>query len=299
MKYLSRFGVCAALLVILAACEQNVVGAFSADGNIETAKMAGPPTQPFDAALQQEYIVVAEREVAEADWEHGDLFARKGIAAGSGEMVLPEEVGNWALPADKAEELSASRELLIGALDGGGREVAPDEAAAAQANFDCWIQEEETRNEGHQPADIAFCRSAFWDNLAIVQTAIAPKPEPVPAAAPAPAPEPVARDYLVYFDFDSYAVRPDAASILNRVVEAMNEIGSSSVTLVGHTDTMGPAEYNQILSVERAKSVADYLKGKGITRGISTSGVGQTDLRVPTPDEVAEQENRNVQITIN
>ena len=78
MKILSRLGFCAAMLV-LAACEQNVVGAFSADGNIETAKMAGPPTQPFDAALQQEYLVVAEREVAEADWEHGDLFARKAI----------------------------------------------------------------------------------------------------------------------------------------------------------------------------------------------------------------------------
>ncbi len=298
MKILSRLGFCAAMLV-LAACEQNVVGAFSADGNIETARMAGPPTQPFDAALQQEYLVVAEREVAEADWEHGDLFARKAIAAGSGEAVAPEDVGNWTLPADKAEELSASRDLLVGALDGGGREIAPDAAAAAQANFDCWVQEQETRNEGHQEGDIAFCRSAFWDNLAIVQTAIAPKPEPEPEPVMAPAPEPVARDYLVYFDFDSDAVRADAASILDRVAEAMEEVGSNSVTLVDHTDTMGSAEYNQILSVERAKSVADYLKGLGITRGISTSGVGQTDLRVPTPDEVAEQENRNVQITIN
>ena len=297
MKSLSRFGFCAAMLVVLAACEQNVIGAFSADRNIEAAKMAGPPTQPFDAALQQEYIAVAQREVGEADWEHGDLFARKAIAAGSGEAVAPEEVGNWTLSSDKAQEMSASRELLIGALDGGGREIAPDEAAKAQANFDCWIQEEETRNEGHQPADIAACRSAFWDALAVVQTAIAPKPEPV--AAPAPAPEPVARDYLVYFDFDKANIRPDAASILDRVVEAMNEVGSTSVSLVGHTDTMGPAEYNQILSVERAKSVAEYLKSKGITRGISTRGVGQTDLRVPTPDEVKEQENRNVQITIN
>jgi hypothetical protein len=128
--------------------------------------------------------------------------------------------------------------------------------------FDCWIQEEEIENEGHQPNDIAACRSAFWDNLAIVQTAIAPKP--VPVAEPVPAPEPVARDYLVFFDFDKTDIRADSASILDRVAEAMEERGSNSVTLVGHTDTMGPAEYNQTLSVGRAMAVVDYLKSKGI-----------------------------------
>jgi OOP family OmpA-OmpF porin len=135
------------MLVSLASCQQNVIGAFSADGNIESAKMAGPPTQPFNAALQQEYIVIAEREVAEADWEHGDLFARKGIAAGSGEMVMPEETANWMLPDDKAQVFADARASLVSALDGGGREIAPDEAAIAQANFDCWIQEEEIENE--------------------------------------------------------------------------------------------------------------------------------------------------------
>jgi OOP family OmpA-OmpF porin len=280
----------------LASC-QNIKGAFSAEGNIEQAKMAGPPAQPFNAALQQEYIGIAQMEVDEADWMHGDTFARKGMAAGSGEMVMPEEVGDWTLSAEKQQELTSSRDLLVAALNGGGRDIAPNEAAKAQAMFDCWIQEEDTRYEGHQPADIAACRSAFWDNLAIVQTAILPEPEPV--AAPVPAPEPVARDYLVFFDFDKTNIRTDAESILDRVVEAMVKIGSNNVSLVGHTDTMGPSEYNQILSESRALSVSDYLKGKGITHGISTSGKGQTDLRVPTPDEIQEQENRNVQIRIN
>ena len=131
--------------------------------------------------------------------------------------------------------------------------------------------------------------------LSAVEAAIVPEPEPVAA----PAPEPVARDYLVYFDFDKTDIRADAASILDRVVDAMAEIGSNSVSLVGHTDTMGPAEYNQTLSLSRALSVSDYLQGKGITHGISTSGKGESDPRVPTPDEVNEQENRRVEIRIN
>ena len=296
MKYLSVVGLCATMLLALAAC-QNFDGAFSAEGNIAEAKRAGPPAQPFNAALQQEYIGIAQMEVDEADWMHGDRFARKGTAAGNGEMVMPEEVGDWVLSAEKQQELTSARSQLTAALNDDGREKAPAEAAKAQAMFDCWIQEEDARFEGHQPADIAACRNTFWDNLAIVQEAI--KPEPVPVAAPVPAPEPVARDFLAYFDFDKTNIRPDAASILDRVAEAMAKVGSNSVSVVGHTDTMGPAEYNQKLSVERAFSVVDYLKSKGIDSGFAASGAGQTDLRVPTPDEVEEQENRNVQIHIN
>jgi OOP family OmpA-OmpF porin len=190
--------------------------------------------------------------------------------------------------------------MLLDALNGGGREKAPADAARAQAMYDCWIQEEETRNEGHQPDDIAFCRDGFWDALGKVQEAIKPEPEPMAAPEPAPIPpEPPARDYLVFFDFDKTDVRADSAAILDRVVEAMAELESNSITLIGHTDTMGPAEYNETLSVSRAFAVGDYLAGKGITTGVSTSGKGQTDLRVSTPDEVNEQENRRVEIRIN
>jgi OOP family OmpA-OmpF porin len=283
------------MLVMLASC-QAFVGAFSAEGNIEAAKMAGPPPGAFDQALQAEYIGIAQTEVDESDYEHADLFARKGLAAGNGEMVMPEDPSNWHLPADKADQFGRARQMLLDALDGGGREKAPADAARAQAMYDCWIQEEETRNEGHQPDDIAFCRNGFWDALAKVQEAIIPEPMAEPAPIP---PEPPARDYLVFFDFDKTDIRTDAASILDQVIEAMGELGSNSITLVGHADTMGPAEYNQVLSESRASSVSDYLPGQGITGSISTSGKGESDPRVATPDEIEEQENRRVEIRIN
>ncbi len=296
MKHLLRFGFCVALVAALASC-QSFEGALSVDKDMKAAEMAGPPSGAFDAALENEYRTVAQREYDEADWEHAGLFARKATAAGNGEAVMPEDPANWMLPEDKVQVFADARDSLMSALDGGGREKAPTEAAIAQANYDCWIQEVEIKNEGFQQDDIAYCRGLFWDNLAKVEEAI--KPEPMPMAAPEPAPEPVARDYLVYFDFDKYNVRPDAASILDRVAEAINEMGATSVSLVGHTDTMGTPDYNQTLSVERADSVRDYLKGKGVTADISATGVGESDPRVPTPDQVEEQENRNVQIRIN
>ena len=64
----------------------------------------------------------------------------------------------------------------------------------------------------------------------------------------APAAEPPARDYLVFFDFDQTEIRPDAASVLDRVAQGVFEVGSSNVSLVGHADTFGTATYNQWLS---------------------------------------------------
>jgi OOP family OmpA-OmpF porin len=296
MTIRTGIAVCISLLFVLPSC-QSFVGTFSAEGNIEAAKMAGPPSEAFNAALQEEYIGVAQMEYDEADYEHADLFARKGMAAGNGERVMPEDPANWMLPADLADEFVTAGRRLLAALDGNGRTKAPSDAARAQAMFDCWIQEQELKNEGHQPADIEACRKGFWDALAAVEIAIAPEPEPEPVAAPAP--EPVARDYLVYFDFDKTEIRTDTASILDRVIEAMGELNSNSISLVGHADTMGSAEYNQGLSERRAMSVSDYLTGKGLTGNIATSGKGETDPRVPTPDEVMEQENRRVEIQIN
>ncbi len=115
----------------------------------------------------------------------------------------------------------------------------------------------------------------------------------------APAAEPPARDYLVFFDFDKTEIRPDAASILDRVAQGVFTIGSSNVTLVGHADTSGPAKYNQWLSERRAFAVRKYLIGKGIAADVITKGRGEEDPRVATPDGVEERENRRVEIQIN
>jgi OOP family OmpA-OmpF porin len=283
-------------LVLLAGC-QSFIGAFSAEDNLEAARNAGPPAGAFGAALQQEYIAIAQIELDEYDFEHADTFALKAIAAANGEDVQPEDPGDWTLSRDLAGQFYAARGQLLLALDNNGRTAAPGDAAQAQAMFDCWIQEQELANEGHQPEDIAACREAFEAALARVQEAIA-EPEPM-AEAPPPAPEPPARDYLVYFDFDKTDIRTDAASILDRVAEAVVELGSGEVSLTGYTDTAGPDEYNQTLSVKRAVSVRAYLEGLGLTVTMSTSGKGEHDLRVPTPDGVEEQENRRVEVRIN
>ena len=72
-----------------------------------------------------------------------------------------------------------------------------------------------------------------------------------------------------------------------------------SSDLVGHTDTSGSAAYNQGLSVKRADVVKDVMVEMGARpEAIQVSGVGETDLAVPTADGVREARNRRAVITL-
>ncbi|MBR0674699.1 OmpA family protein [Roseomonas alkaliterrae] len=67
----------------------------------------------------------------------------------------------------------------------------------------------------------------------------------------------------------------------------------------GHTDTSGPARYNQGLSERRAAAVAAELVRLGVPRHeIVTRGLGQTQPMVPTPDNTREPQNRRVEIVL-
>jgi outer membrane protein OmpA-like peptidoglycan-associated protein len=140
---------------------------------------------------------------------------------------------------------------------------------------------------------------ASWVGFGKIETAQVAPESADESGNEAPSAEPPARDYLVFFDFDKADIRPDAASVLDRVAQGVFEVGSSNVSLVGHADTSGPAKYNQWLSERRAFAVREYLLGKGIAVDVIAKGRGEQDPRVDTNDGVEEQENRRVEIQIN
>jgi OOP family OmpA-OmpF porin len=75
--------------------------------------------------------------------------------------------------------------------------------------------------------------------------------------------------------------------------------GSASVSIVGHTDTVGSMRYNQRLSECRANAAKSNLAGKGVPGdAISTSGKGETELMVQTGDGVKEPQNRRATIDL-
>ncbi len=133
----------------------------------------------------------------------------------------------------------------------------------------------------------------------VAQAEPAPPP-PAPPPAPTPEPEPViARNFLVFFDFDQSNLTADAQAIVAAAAEAAERGAVARIVATGHADTSGPADYNTGLSQRRADAVRAELVRLGIGDGdIATRALGETDPLVPTPDGVREPQNRRVEIVL-
>jgi OOP family OmpA-OmpF porin len=205
------------------------------------------------------------------------------------------------LPKNKVGELSKARARLMAALGAGARDNAPIQAANAQVNFDCWMQEQE---ENFQPEDIARCRSGFTQSLLGAEAAVKPAPmAKAPASKPAPkkAPPPkkVTQEFVVYFPFDSAKLTPESTRVVLRAIDVAKDVKAKRVYLSGHTDRAGPDAYNNKLSDMRTNAVAEVIKGGGISgRMLGLGAFGENMNAVKTPDGVRSPPNRRVEILI-
>lgn len=108
---------------------------------------------------------------------------------------------------------------------------------------------------------------------------------------------PIVSTYTVYFDFDRSNLRTSEMQTIDRVAREINTYQPEQVTVSGHADTSGPADYNQTLSQKRAMSVAKMLTSYGIENEvIDKRAYGEEDLAVSTGDNVKLEENRRVVI---
>ena len=103
----------------------------------------------------------------------------------------------------------------------------------------------------------------------------------------------------VTFDFDSARIRPEFGSVLNEMAGILNQDTRSTVTIVGHTDSVGSDAYNMDLSIRRARSVADALATRGVNPGrLYTEGRGEREPRADNSTEQGRRMNRRVEMFI-
>ncbi len=83
----------------------------------------------------------------------------------------------------------------------------------------------------------------------------------------------------IYYNFDKWNIRPDAAIELNKVASFVLNMPNISIELRSHTDSRGKAVYNKWLSQKRAQSAVNYLVEKGVgSSRLSAVGLGETEL---------------------
>jgi len=103
----------------------------------------------------------------------------------------------------------------------------------------------------------------------------------------------------VTFAVDSDQVRGEFRSILARVAGILNEDPRTRVTVVGHTDNTGDANYNLDLSRRRADSVATILESNGVAYGrLFIDGRGEAEPIASNSTASGRQANRRVEIFV-
>jgi outer membrane protein OmpA-like peptidoglycan-associated protein len=106
-------------------------------------------------------------------------------------------------------------------------------------------------------------------------------------------------DSGLLFAFDSDAILPAAGANLTNLANSLREYPDTEVLIVGHTDWIGTAEYNQALSERRARSARDYLVRQGVPLArVRTEGRGEFEPIASNETEAGRQQNRRVEIAI-
>ena len=104
----------------------------------------------------------------------------------------------------------------------------------------------------------------------------------------------------IYYDFNKYNIRPDAADELDKLVTILKDNSTLKIELGSHTDVRASDAYNIKLSQNRAQSAVDYIVSKGVDANrITAKGYGETQLIVKNAKtEEEHQRNRRTEFKI-
>lgn len=107
------------------------------------------------------------------------------------------------------------------------------------------------------------------------------------------------KSFLIYFELASDELSAESQRQIELLFGELSARPVPEISVTGHTDTIGSTQFNDQLSLQRARTIRDELVRRGIARDLITvSGRGKRELLVPTEDQVAEPRNRRVEIDI-
>jgi outer membrane protein OmpA-like peptidoglycan-associated protein len=104
----------------------------------------------------------------------------------------------------------------------------------------------------------------------------------------------------VLFDYNSAGLRSASKQSLRDMADVFEKYPNTTISVKGHTDSVGSAAYNERLSERRADSVENFLESIGVSGSrIQSVGYGESSPRASNSTAQGRQSNRRVEIHIN
>lgn len=101
------------------------------------------------------------------------------------------------------------------------------------------------------------------------------------------------------FDFDQDTLSTSAEPYLDRVANILRTQTTEHLLLEGHTDHIGPAQYNLALSQRRAEAVAQALQLRGVSAArLKAVGLGMQHPLAPNDLPIGRRLNRRVELIV-
>jgi peptidoglycan-associated lipoprotein len=115
------------------------------------------------------------------------------------------------------------------------------------------------------------------------------------AAASKAGPANVSR--IVYFDYDSYVIKPEFQSLIEAHARFLKQNGGRHIVIEGHTDERGGREYNLALGQRRSEAVRRALGLLGVPDAqVESVSFGKEKPASAGSDETAWAQNRRAEI---
>jgi len=105
--------------------------------------------------------------------------------------------------------------------------------------------------------------------------------------------------FILYFESGNDEFTEESKQEVKRLLAEMARRQAPDITVIGHTDLVGPNPSNDALSLQRAERVKSILAGMGIpAERILTAGRGRREPLIPTAEGIPEPRNRRVEINV-
>ena len=282
--------------------QRAVANRFQTDRDTGSASLAELARQ---GALEAYGNAFASARLARDD-AAGALAARS-IAAVGIESGDPLKAQNWLIAAERLQPAHPELASLQQRLDAAREELSEDEIETGLS---------QTRGIGMVNSLLGgkVSSNAFWDpedegaggagaSMASVSGRIVTPASPGQAAA-TPADEQaltVSIDIPIRFDSDSTRLSAETAANVRSLANVLaDQEDDTRITLTGHADTRGDAQYNEALSLARAEAIREILLAAvpSLAGRIEALGAGESQPLDPGDTPRAHANNRRLEVSV-